>query len=188
MKRTEIQLKENMMNILPFVLVLAVPVFANGQDAPHCPMMQDKADPHAAAVDARGDHAMGFSHAKSAHHFQLSPDGGAIEVGAKDEKDEGTRDEIRMHLAHIAQMFSAGNFQVPMFIHDTVPPGVAVMEAKKEAISYKYEETAKGGRIRITTTDADALKAVHDFLSFQIDDHRTGDPKAISPIKGSDQK
>jgi hypothetical protein len=33
-----------------------------------------------------------------------------------------------------------------------------------------------GGRLRITTTDTEALKAIHQFLTFQIDDHRTGDP------------
>jgi len=169
------------MNILPLAFVLAIPVFVNGQSATDCPKGKTAPDSHSAGVDARGDHAMGFSREKSAHHFRLSPDGGMIEIGVDDEKDASTRDEIRIHLAHVAQMFSAGDFQVPMFIHDTVPPGVAVMEAKKDAISYKYEETKNGGRIRTATADAEALFAIHAFLVFQIDDHRTGDPKTISP-------
>jgi hypothetical protein len=100
-------------------------------------------------------------------------------VGAKDQADKVTRDEIRMHLSHIAQMFTDGNFQVPMFIHDTVPPGVSVMESKRSAITYTFEPTQTGGRVRIATADKDALEAIHQFLNFQIDDHRTGDSKAV---------
>jgi hypothetical protein len=140
-------------------------------------------DPHAAAVDARGDHAMGFSHEKSTHHFLLFPDGGAIEVNANNPNDKTTRDEIRMHLSHVAQMFADGNFQVPMFIHDTVPPGVPVMKSKRASISYVFESMDNGGRIRIKTADSDALKAIHQFLAFQIDDHRTGDSMAVPPAR-----
>jgi hypothetical protein len=140
---------------------------------------QGVSDDHALGVDARGDHAMGFSHETSAHHFFLLADGGAIEVDAKDQDDRVTRDEIRMHLSHIAQMFTEGNFQVPMFIHDTLPPGVTVMESKRSAISYTFEPTPTGGRVRIATPDKDALEAIHQFLGFQIDDHRTGDSKAV---------
>lgn len=136
---------------------------------------------HAADVDARGDHAMGFSHDKSVHHFALFRDGGAIEVAANDPNDAATLDEIRAHLSHIVQMFSEGNFQLPMFIHDTVPPGVPVMKSKRAAISYRFESTPKGGRVRIATDDKEALEAIHQFLAFQIDDHRTGDSKAAEP-------
>jgi hypothetical protein len=142
---------------------------------------QGMSDDHAADVDARGDHAMGFSHEKSAHHFRLLPGGGMVEVVANDPDDSVTRDEIRAHLSHIAQMFAEGDFQLPMFIHDKVPPGVPVMKSKRAAISYTFDPTPTGGRISIATADKDALEAIHQFLAFQIDDHRTGDPKAIEP-------
>ena len=172
------------MKVALLIASLAIPALACGQSATKCPMLaqhQEVADPHAAGVDARGDHAMGFSHDKSAHHFRLYPDGGAIEVGASDPDDTVTRDEIRAHLNHIVQLFKAGDFQVPMFIHDTVPPGVSVMESKRGAIVYAFEATPGGGRVRITTMDAEALKAVHQFLEFQIEDHRTGDAKIVAP-------
>ena len=132
-------------------------------------------DKHAADVDMRGDHAMGFSHETSKHHFELLPDGGIIQVDALSDTDTATRDQIRQHLTHIAAMFTANNFDVPMFIHDTVPPGVPMMKEKHAEIAYSYMPTAKGGMVRITTHDPVALKAVHDFLEFQIKDHRTGD-------------
>jgi hypothetical protein len=143
--------------------------------------MQDQyhvsSDQRAAGVDTRGDQAMGFSHETAAHHFALLPDGGVIEVQVKDAHDDATRNEIRSHLTHIAAMFSAGDFEMPMFIHDRVPPGVPVMKQKHEAITYQYEQTECGGMVRIRTLDPDALKAVHEFLVFQIQDHHTGDPQ-----------
>jgi hypothetical protein len=78
-------------------------------------------------------------------------------------------------------MFSDGNFSIPMFVHDQVPPGVPAMKEKRSRISYIYEEMPSGARVRIKTADADALKAVHDFLRFQIEDHHTGDAKDILP-------
>jgi hypothetical protein len=66
----------------------------------------------------RGDAGMGFSQDKTTHHFLLLKGGGAIQVNVNDPKDDATRSHIRMHLSHVAEMFSAGNFDVPMFIHD----------------------------------------------------------------------
>lgn len=122
---------------------------------------------------------MGFDHAKTAHHFRLFTDGGAIEVSANGPADPESRDQIHGHLAHVAAMFSAGNFELPMFIHDQLPPGAAVMKEKRAAIRYRYADTPAGGRVRIETRDAAARRAVHDFLRFQIEDLRTGDSRSV---------
>ncbi len=134
------------------------------------------ADDHHAAVNSRGDHAMGFSHEKTVHHFRLLKDGGTIEVSSNDAKDTESRDQIRMHLKHIAASFAAGNFEMPMFIHDQVPPGVPVMKRLKSQIKYEFETIPAGARVRISTGNPEAVKAVQDFLRFQITDHQTGDP------------
>jgi len=131
-------------------------------------------------VNKRGDHAMGFSHEKTTHHFRLFADGGSIDVQADDAKDEASRDEIRGHLTHIASAFSAGHFDMPMFIHDQVPPGVPAMKRLKHAIKYVYEPIDGGARVRISSANPDAVKAVHAFLRFQISDHKTGDPLEIT--------
>jgi hypothetical protein len=62
-----------------------------------------------------------------------------------------------------------------MFIHDQTPPGVLVMQRLKAEIKYEFEKTERGGRVRITTGNAEALAAIHDFLRFQIKEHETGD-------------
>jgi len=126
-------------------------------------------------MNKRGDHVMGFDHTKTAHHFRLLTDGGAIEVTANTAEDTASRDEIRMHLGHIAKMFTSGNFNAPMLIHDQTPPGVPVMQKLKNEISYRFEETERGATVRISTKNADALQAIHEFLRFQIKEHKTGD-------------
>lgn len=155
--------------------VFAVTVrLAQGQQPGAAKPPQDKAQ-HQQGVTSRGDHAMGFSHETTTHHFRLLKDGGAIEVLANDPQDSESRDEIRMHLSHIVRLFSAGDFNIPMFIHDTLPPGAATMSKLREQIHYRYLETEHGGQIQISTANLEALQAIHAFLRFQISDHQTGD-------------
>ena len=91
-------------------------------------------------VDQRGDHVMGFSHDSTTQHFHLLKDGGDIVVTANDPKDTASIEQTRMHLNHIVSMFSNGNFNAPMVIHDTNPPGVATMIRLKSDIRYTLSE------------------------------------------------
>jgi hypothetical protein len=154
------------------------------QDVQSCPIHKEhmRTAQHQADMEKHGDEAMGFPHDKTTLHFLLSLDGGAIEVTANDSKDSQNVQAIRSHLKHVAAMFSNGDFSVPMFVHDQVPPGVSRMKEKRAQISYGFEELSAGGRIRINTTNPDALKAIHDFLRFQIEDHHTGDPTDITSL------
>ena len=77
-------------------------------------------------------------------------------------------------------MFSKGDFSLPMFIHDQVPPGVPVMKEKRSEITYSFETLSAGGRVRIKTMNPQALEAIHTFLRFQIQDHHTGDSGDVS--------
>ena len=138
--------------------------------AQDCPMH----DAHA-QMNERGEHAMGFSQTATTHHFLLKPDGGAIQVEVNDPKDTSSRDNIRMHLGQIAKMFAGGDFNIPIFVHDAVPPGAAEMKQLQKRIHYTFEQTPNGGRVIISTTDKTAVNAVHRFLIFQIQEHHTGD-------------
>ena len=118
---------------------------------------------------------MGFSHLKTTHRFRLFEDGGAIEVVTNDAADAESRAKIQKHLSKIAERFAAGDYAMPLAIHNQTPPGVAVMTDLKADIAYKFEETERGGRVRILTKNRNAIAAVHEFLRFQIQDHKTGD-------------
>jgi hypothetical protein len=132
-------------------------------------------DKHHCDMISRGNQGMGFDAAKTTHHFHISPTGGTIEVSANDPADTASRDAIRHHLQHITQRFKQGDFDIPAFIHDQVPPGVPAMKRLKADISYEYVATERGGRVEIATKNPEALSAIHDFLRFQIEEHQTGD-------------
>jgi hypothetical protein len=159
---------------LLFVLILSLAVVASTQQDQHHNDQQDKH--RVDGVNKRGDNAMGFSHKTTTHHFRLTADGGIIEVTANDRNDAASREQIRTHLSRIAKLFKEGDFSAPMFIHDAVPPGVSAMKSLQEEISYKFESIDLGGRVRITTANAEAIGAIHEFLKYQIKDHQTGDP------------
>jgi hypothetical protein len=93
-------------------------------------------------------------HDKTAHHFRLFSDGGGIEVTVNDNKDSQNLQVIRSHLTHIVTMFSNGEFSIPMFVHDQVPPGVPAMKEKRGEISYSFEELPAGGRVQTRNSHA----------------------------------
>jgi hypothetical protein len=159
-------------------------LFAQSTDANPCPMQHnDSTDSHHATVRLHGDEAMGFSHDKTTHHFRLAPDGGAIQVTANDAADKASIEAIRMHLTHIAAMFADEDFSTPMFVHDSVPPGVTTMRLLKDKIHFTYNQIDAGASLRIESGDQVALAAIHDFLRFEINDHQTGDPIAPEPAR-----
>ena len=119
---------------------------------------------------------MGFDQKTTTHHFLLRPDGGAIQVTANSADDQAAVDHIRMHLQHIRNAFQSGDFNIPGFVHDQTPPGVPEMIKLKDQIRYQYQSIAQGGRVIVSSKNADAVAAVQRFLRFQITEHKTGDP------------
>jgi hypothetical protein len=123
--------------------------------------------------------AMGFDPDAVVHHFVLTPHGGVISVEARNVSDAKTIDAIHMHLGHIATMFADGNFDAPFVTHGENPAGVETMQRLKTAIRYAYRRTKDGGQVDISTDDGAALAAIHDFLRYQITEHKTGDPMTV---------
>ena len=163
------------------ILFLSIPMSARAQQTAPPPTQCH----HAATADshegmmARGEKGMGFSQTKTAHHFLLKPDGGVIAVSVNDPKDAESRDQIRMHLTHIAKAFAQGDFDIPMFVHDQVAPGVPVMKRMSTQIQYLFKQTDDGGQVSLSSPSPEAVAAIHDFLKFQIREHKTGDPVEV---------
>jgi hypothetical protein len=163
---------------LILLVTLTLGVFGQSSQKPEsqteCPMHATHTQ-----MNEHGEKGMGFSQTVTAHHFLLNPSGGVIQVEAKDSADSTNRNQIRMHLGHIAKAFQSGDFEIPMFVHDTVPPGVPEMKRLRKDIQYSFEETPNGGRVVISSANKEALEAIHRFLRFQIEEHETGDPTAV---------
>jgi len=170
--------------LIAFLTVLVLfrvsPLHARPRQSGECP--HKDAQPHHSdheAMTSRGEQGMGFSQTTTAHHFLLKADGGIIAVTANQKKDAVPREQIREHLAHIADAFAQGDFDIPMFVHDQTPPGVPTMKRLSKKIRYQFRETDKGGQVEISSTDNEAIQAIHDFLLFQIREHKTGDPTSL---------
>lgn len=136
-------------------------------------MAQMKRD---AETKQRGEVAMGFDQDTTSHHFTMTDEGGAIAVNVNDPADQEGLRQIRTHLQEIAVAFRQGDFGKPLATHSQLPPGVPVMQRLKDAIAYTFEETATGGIVRIATSSAEARSAIHEFLTYQVTEHKTGDP------------
>lgn len=125
-----------------------------------------------AALQRRGKSAMGVDQYTSVHRFDDLADGGRIELQRAAADPAGVR-AIREHLRSIVAAFSSGDFSTPAFVHMQHVPGTSVMAARRSAIRYEFGELPLGGAVRITSTDPEAVRAVHEFLAFQRSDHRT---------------
>ena len=126
-----------------------------------------------AAVQQRGRVAMGVDQYTSTHVFDALPDGGRIELQRDVEDPEGVA-TIRRHLQEIVIAFREGDFRIPGFVHAQEVPGTDAMARMKDRITYTYSELPRGGQIRITAAEHEALHAIHEFMAFQRQDHRSG--------------
>lgn len=111
------------------------------------------------------------------HHFTVLATGGIIEITADAKDGEAASARIVAHLSDISRRFKAGDFGIPEATHGVMPPGAAEMGAARDRIEYRFEPIPDGGRVHITTSDRDALAAVHTFLRYQIQEHRTHTPR-----------
>jgi hypothetical protein len=126
-----------------------------------------------AGVQARGAVAMGVDQFTSTHLFTPLRDGGTIEL-QRDTVDSAGVEEIRRHMRTIAEAFGQGDFSLPGMVHAQEVPGTAVMRARRAVIRYEAQDLPRGALVRLTTADATALRAIHDFLAFQRSDHHAG--------------
>jgi hypothetical protein len=115
---------------------------------------------------------MGVDQYTSTHGFESLPDGGRITL-VRDPRDTAGVAQIRSHMRRIAGAFGRGNFTLPGVVHDREVPGTAVMSTRRSRITYTADTVPGGGRLRIQSDDAVSIAAIHDFLSFQRQDHRS---------------
>jgi len=128
-----------------------------------------------AAGAASREEVAGFDQEKSSCHFKLFPDGGIIEITVNDPSDVATRNAIQEQVVKIGRMLTEGNFAIPMLVGQQQPAGIVTMKRLQGDLKYAAENLTNGGRVQITTANSEALKAVHDFLRFEIQEHKTGD-------------
>jgi hypothetical protein len=158
--------------ILAACLAAAPPLTAQQPEHAHAPPARSDSDTAFAAMQARGKNVMGVDQFTARHEFESLPDGGRIEL-QETADDTAAVTRIRHHLHEIAEAFSRGDFTAPGLVHEQRVPGTGVMAAKHDAISYRVSPLPRGGEVRISSRDPDAIAAVHEFLAFQRREHHT---------------
>ncbi|HLB08082.1 MAG TPA: hypothetical protein VK617_01010 [Gemmatimonadaceae bacterium] len=159
------------------VVCLALACAPRSDAAPRDPGAVDTAF---ASMQQRGKMAMGVDQATSTHRFDALPDGGRIELLRNVDDTVGIA-QIRAHLRLIEHAFQAGDFSTPQFVHMQAMPGTAEMARKRDVIVYSYHELPRGGEVVMTTTDAQALAAIHAFMGAQRSGHHASGVGAAPP-------
>jgi hypothetical protein len=117
---------------------------------------------------------MGVNQYTSQHIFEPLPDGGRVVLQRK-ENDTTGEATIRAHMRTIAEAFGRGDFDLPGFVHATAAvPGTEAMKRLRKDIVYSPQDLPGGGEVVISSKNAEAVAAIHDFLAFQRMDHRAG--------------
>jgi hypothetical protein len=132
-------------------------------------------------MQSRGEHVMGVDQYSSAHVFEDLADGGRVVLERDDATDTAAVATIRLHMHDIATSFRAGDFTKPFQVHAQTVPGTAVMRDRRAVISYVPVDRPRGGEVRITTRDSAAVRAVHEFLAFQRQQHHAAEHEGMKP-------
>ncbi|MGH8101816.1 MAG: hypothetical protein ACREIW_11005 [Chthoniobacterales bacterium] len=136
----------------------------------HAAMHGGSSDSSYAAMQKRGQMAMGVNQYTSTHKFDINRDGGRIEL-QRNVFDSLEVAQIRAHMKMIQHAFEAGDFSTPAFVHLRDMPGTAIMTKNKALIHYTYGELPRGAEVRITTSDRESLAAIAEFMRAQRSEH-----------------
>ncbi|HUR00439.1 MAG TPA: hypothetical protein VM166_13370, partial [Gemmatimonadaceae bacterium] len=129
------------------------------------------ADSSFAKVQRQGAAVMGVDQYTSQHVFESLPDGGRI-VLEREENDPTGEAAIRAHMRTIAEAFRRGDFSLPGVVHSMSDvPGTSEMRRLSTDITYTPRDLPRGGELLISTKNAAAVAAIHEFLAFQNRDH-----------------
>jgi hypothetical protein len=146
------------------LMLATVGVAAQAQTQDHRPAHAATAPPQKTAPNG-----MIMDHS---HEFELTPDGGFIQMQRESEDAERVR-QIRLHIEDIARLFKAGDFRLPPGTdYAKEVPGTRMMKERLSKITFTSTPLPLGARLAITSGDSAAREAIQKFLDFHRQEHR----------------
>jgi hypothetical protein len=118
----------------------------------------------------------GFDSERVNRHFYVLKNGGAVEVTVKDPSDESTIKAIQAHLKKESDLWTKGNFDTVTAAYGRAPEGALQLKKLRDNVTFAVVQEENGAVIRMLTVNPQAKSAIHDYLKFQIDQLKTGDP------------
>lgn len=130
-------------------------------------------------MNTRFSRVLGVDVNKVAQHYYLVKNGGVIELSAKDANDTATIAAIRKYLDSQKDLFEKGKNDTDAEVHGKVPDGLAAIKKFRNEINFFTAKTDNGAVLRMFTVNDQARQAIHDYLKFQIAEHKTGDSPTV---------
>ena len=155
--------------IIHAVLTLALLTIAASAQEPPRPYV----DP---AFLNRVTKVTGFDSERVVRHFYLLKNGGAIEVVAKDPKDETTVKAVQTYLKKESDSWTKGNFENVNAMYGKLPEGTPELKKLRDSVTFAAVPEESGGVLRLLTVNPQAKSAIHEYLKYQIDQFKSGDP------------
>ncbi len=161
-------------NLLFFAALAAVLACGTGRSSPPTDSADAIATSDSAfqAMDHRHGDVVGVDPSALEHEFVLVSGGGDVILGLQTD-DEVLISQARIHIGTVADAFRRGDFAIPGFIHDKPAAGTDVMTRKRALITYTVDDIPDGAALRIRSNDPEAVRAIREFIEFQIEEHRT---------------
>jgi hypothetical protein len=97
----------------------------------------------------------------------LTRSGGVLRVTVTDTANFDGAGRISIHLRDAAAQFARGDFTAPQFSQGQPPPGTTVMRQMRNRITYTSHSIDGGAELIISSQDAKAVEAIHQFLEFE---------------------
>lgn len=127
-------------------------------------------------LNSRFSKALGTDASKIVQHYYLVKNGGVIEFTAKDPNDSPTISAVQKYLDAQKDLFEKGKTDTDADVHGRVPDGVPTLKKLRNEITFFAVKTDEGAALRMFSVNDQARQAIQDFLKFQINEHKTGDP------------
>jgi hypothetical protein len=127
-------------------------------------------------LNSRFSKALGTDASRIVQHYYLVKNGGVIEFTAKDPNDTTTISALQKYIDTQKDLFEKGKNDPDADVHGKVPDGVPILRKLRNEITFFAVKNDDGAALRMFSVNHQARQAIQNFLKFQINEHKTGDP------------
>jgi hypothetical protein len=131
-------------------------------------------------INARFSKSLGTDANRIFQHYYLVKAGGVIELTAKDPADKSSVAAVQKYLETQKDLFEKGKNEGDAEVHGKVADGVPVLKKLRNEITFFTVKSEEGAVLRMFSTNEQARQAIQDFIKFQINEHKTGDPLVVA--------
>ena len=159
-------MKRIMVRVAPVIFVLIVASLAWSQT----PLTGDS------DINIRFSKSLGTDANRIFQHYYLVKNGGVIEFTAKDPADNTSIAAVQKYLETQKDLFEKGKNEGDTEVHGKTADGMPVLKKLRNEITFFAVKNEEGAVLRMFSTNEQARQAIQDFIKFQINEHKTGDP------------